>query len=218
MCSNREEDEMGIRDWLLGRTKRVPGTNTARKLEGVIPPQAPTLSTQVRELIERLRGKDEEGRFRAAMELYRHPQPAVAKALIDALHDQSPRVRGCAAESLRCIVVDGSCKVDPAPVLEALRSEPEQSEAHYYIMGALRAMGAGAVAERVIEERHKAEIATKGGPEAEKLGEMARTVQDLRSGEKDFEAAFASLLGDLRSESAEVRREASSRMLKNSFE
>ena len=205
---------MSIFQWLFGRGKRAEDSSNITRTRGSDYKGQRASSKEVANLIDRLASEDENARYEAAMQLYEHPEQASVTALTSSLRDESARVRGCVAESLRCIAVSGSCRVDPKPILEALRHEPEGSEAHHYIMGALRELGAGTAAEQVMEERRKAEITAEGGPVAEKLREMEETAGKLWRKE-EFESAFESLFSDLQNETADVRAEASRKLAKN---
>lgn len=206
---------MSIFQWLFGRGKRAEGSDNIGKTHGSDYESDGASSKQVADLIDRLAKGDENSRDEATVQLYHHPEPAAVNALIRALQDESARVRGSAAESLRCIAYSSSCSVDPKPILEALRHEPEDSEAHHYIMGALREIGAGAAAEQVMEERRKAEITAEGGPVAEKLREMEETAGKLWREGKEFETAFENLFSDLQNETADVRTVASKKLAEN---
>jgi len=158
---------------------------------------------------------DEEDRYQAAIKLYQHPEQAVVSALSFALRDESVRVRGCVAESLRCIAENGGCRIDPKPILEVLWDEDEESEAHHLIIVVLREIGAGADAEHIIEKRRKSKIVTEGGHVAEKLQEMEQNAVKLCHEGNDFESAFAAFFDDLENESAVIRSEASRQLAEN---
>lgn len=82
-------------------------------------------SKEVDALISTLQTGDEQGRCRAAGKLSEHPSDAPVRALSRALSDPSEQVRGYAAESLRLMAVRGFRKIDPAPLLQALKRQPQ---------------------------------------------------------------------------------------------
>ena len=141
-----------------------------------------------------------------------HPGDAVVAALIRALKDRDQEVRGDAAESLRVIAARRSWRVEAKPLLEALETEPEDSKARHYIMGALRELGAGAAVERMMEQKQKAKIEASGGPKAEKIRQMEELGHRLRGTGAEFETAFENLFLDLRDEDADIRAEAARRL------
>ncbi|MFZ0034514.1 MAG: HEAT repeat domain-containing protein [Sedimentisphaerales bacterium] len=80
-------------------------------------------------LIAELQSGDEKARAEAAVRLSRlHEQPSaqVVQALSKALSDESQDVRNNAAESLRVMIVRGYRKIDPTPLIEALKREPKR--------------------------------------------------------------------------------------------
>ena len=81
--------------------------------------------TEVEGLISVLQSGDEQARASAAVKLHKHLSDAVVRALTCALSDASWEVRNNAAESLRVMVVQGLRKLDPAPLVEALKREPK---------------------------------------------------------------------------------------------
>ena len=108
------------------------------------------------------------------------------------------------------MAVSGSCSVDPKPILDALMHEREDTYAYNHIMEALRGIiGGRAAAERVIEERRKAEITAEGEAAAERFREIQEAAAKLWRAGPLFESAFASVFAALEHENANIRAEAS---------
>lgn len=95
-----------------------------RKLFGIaVAPKSSGVKI-VDDLIATLKTGDEQARANAAVQLYKHPCDASVKALSEALKDSSTEVVDNAAESLRVMAVRGAYKIDPKPLLEALKAQP----------------------------------------------------------------------------------------------
>lgn len=79
--------------------------------------------------IAALQSGDDKARADAAIGLCRldeQPSDQTVLALSKALTDESQDVRNNAAESLRVMIVRGYRKIDPAPLIEALKREPRR--------------------------------------------------------------------------------------------
>jgi hypothetical protein len=102
-------------------------------------------------LIGLLGSADVELRARAAADLGLFPTDEAAEALVKAVKDREAQVRAAAAFSIRAIA--GQARVSVTPVMDALQLEPADSAALFPLVGALRALGPGVAAERVVAEK-----------------------------------------------------------------
>lgn len=106
----------------------------------------------VADLIKTLNTGDESARASAAVRLYEHPCDASVKALGEALKDSSPEVVDNAAESLRVMAVNGKCRIDPKPLLEALKTQPTLSS----LKACLRELGFQHEVDKITEQQFPA--------------------------------------------------------------
>lgn len=90
-------------------------------------------SGEVSRLISALQHEDTRTRLNAAMDLYHHPGEATVTALVKALKDPDPEVRGCAAESLRLLRASSAV----GPLIEVLETDSEHGPKYY----AIKALG-----------------------------------------------------------------------------
>ena len=202
---------MGFLDRLIGKGKAKPKPYAQERPKVNQPSAKPAPSEEVAELIAALDDEDAQVRLKAAIELYHHPGEATIAALTKVLKDNDLEVRGCAAESLRLLGDRRAVE----PLLEMLKTEPEDSRAYCFIIGALRELGAGVTAERVIEQQRKAEISATGGPKAGKIRQMEEVGNKLSGTGSNFESAFESLFADMYDSDRDVRAEASQLLADN---
>lgn len=106
----------------------------------------------VDDLIATLKTGDEKARANAAVRLYEHPCDASVKALSQALKDSSAEVVANAAESLRVMAVIGECRIDPKPLLEALKTQPNLAS----LKACLRELGLQHEVDKITEQQFPA--------------------------------------------------------------
>ncbi len=103
----------------------------------------------VEDLIATLRTGDEKARGDAASQLDKYPCAVSVKALSEALNDSSTEVRAIAAISLRVIAARGECRIDPQPLLDALKSQPNAVR----LKECLRVLGLQHEVDRITEKQ-----------------------------------------------------------------
>ncbi|MGI6368745.1 MAG: HEAT repeat domain-containing protein [Anaerolineae bacterium] len=114
------------------------------------PPPAVDEEGQAR-LIAQLQHPDPARRSSAAQALAGFPTDVAGAALAEAVRDRDPKVRAAAADAIRAIAE--LARVPVTPVMDALQLEPADSPALFALVGALRALGPGEAAERVVAEK-----------------------------------------------------------------
>lgn len=123
-------------------TRLIPGQKRTK---------TPVNREQQTRLIGLLSSGDAELRARAAADLSLFPTDEAAEALVKAVKDRDAKVRAAAAYSIRAIA--GEARVAVTPIMDALQLEPADSPALFPLVGALRALGPGVAAERVVAEK-----------------------------------------------------------------
>jgi HEAT repeat protein len=118
---------------------------------------APKSSSQELDLVRKLEHQDSEIRFKAAVELSRHPGEVTVTALIKALKDSDPEVRGCAAESLRLLGDPRAVE----PLVDVLETDTEHNPAYSAVL-ALGEIGTPRAVEALISalDRRKGDLST----------------------------------------------------------
>lgn len=134
---------MTLFDKIFGRKTSASGSPQSAREQQPIP--APPADARVSGLASQLDNPDENARLNAAMELSRCSGDSAVTALAKGLKDSSPKVRGCAAESLR--LLRNPRAVDA--LLEVLLNDAEHDPA-YYATKALAALATPKAVEGII--------------------------------------------------------------------
>ncbi|MFO7698250.1 MAG: hypothetical protein R6X16_13990 [Anaerolineae bacterium] len=166
-------------------------------------------------LIGRLGASDAEIRLQAAEALAGFPSDAAGRALADATRDRDVRVREAAARSIRAIAAQAQVPV--TPVMDALQLEPADSPALFSLVAALRELGPGEAAERVIMEKKGWGIARASKAKIDEMVSLREKLVEFSADSQAMEVAFDELFSRLDDPDPDVRNDVKGSLASNRY-
>lgn len=166
-------------------------------------------------LIGRLGASDVEIRLQAAEALAGFPSDAAGRALADATRDRDVRVREAAARSIRAIAAQAPVPV--TPVMDALQLEPADSPALFSLVAALRELGPGEAAERVIMEKKGWGIARASKAKIDEMVSLREKLVEFSADSQAMEVAFDELFSRLDDPDPDVRNDVKGSLASNRY-
>jgi hypothetical protein len=166
-------------------------------------------------LIGRLRASDAGVRVSAAIALGRFPTQATGEALIEGVRDRDMRVREAAARSLQAI--GNQVRVSISPLMDALQLEPLDSPALYALVAALRSLGPGEAAERVVAEKKGWGIARASQRKIDEMVALREKLAEFSGDPVAMEVAFDELFNRLDDPDPDVRGDVKGSLASNRY-
>lgn len=181
--------------------------------------QAPHAAPVNREHQSRLIGlagsSDAELRARAVADLGLFPTEEAAEALIKAVKDRDVQVRAAAAYSIRAIA--GKARIAVTPVMDALQLEPADSPALFPLVGALRALGPGVAAERVIAEKLGWGLSRAKQAKIDRMIVLRETAAHLTPDPVEVGPPFDDIFDQLTDDDPDIRADARNILAENRY-
>jgi len=166
-------------------------------------------------LIAQIGASSAELRLEAARALADFPTDAAATALAEAVRDRDVRVREAAARSIRAIAA--RARVPVTPVMDALQIEPADSPALFPLVAALRALGPGEAAERVVMEKKGWGIARASHAKIDEMVALREKLAEFSADSVAMEVAFDELFVRLDDPDPDIRADVRGSLASNRY-
>jgi hypothetical protein len=166
-------------------------------------------------LIGRLRAPALEWRVQAAEALAAYPTDVAGAALAEAVRDREVSVREAAARSIRAIAVEA--RVPVTPVMDALQLEPVDSPALFSLVAALRELGPGEAAERVVIEKKGWGIARASRSKIDEMVALREKLVEFSADSVAMEVAFDELFSRLDDPDPDIRHDVRGSLASNRY-
>lgn len=154
-------------------------------------------------------------RKRAATEMAKLPSDEAGEALVKLVKDRDPEVRAAAAYSIRDIA--GKARVPVTPVMDALQLEQADSPALFPLVGALRALGPGVAAERVVAEKLGWGMSRAKQAKIDQMIVLRETAAELTPHPVEVGPPFDAIFEQLTNEDPDIRAEARDILAENRY-
>jgi hypothetical protein len=165
--------------------------------------------------IDRLRAPTAEWRVKAADALAAYPTDVAGAALADAVRDREVSVRVAAARSIRTIAAEA--RVPVTPVMDALQLEPADSPALFPLVAALRQLGTGEAAERVVIEKKGWGIARASRSKIDEMVALREKLVEFSADSVAMELAFDELFSRLDDPDPDIRHDVKGSLASNRY-
>ncbi len=158
---------------------------------------------------------DPDIRERAANAMAKLPSDRAGETLAQLVKDREPDVRAAAADSIRAIA--GKARVPVTPVMDALQLEPPDSPALYPLVGALRALGPGTAAERVVTEKMGWGMSRAKQAKIDQMIVLRETAAELTPHPVEVGPPFDAIFEQLTNEDPDIRADARNILAENRY-